>query len=380
MGGFFAEGGDAEVPDVFVDGVEAGEVEFVGFDEAFFGFLDAGEGIVEGGAFDAFEVLAGEFDHFEAVADHDEVVAGADGFLDGLFEGDFVEDGAHVEVVGHGEAFEAELVAEEFGADVVREAGGPAGAVGVVGGVVGVAGHDAIDLREEGGVGHEFAHFHFGTGLGDDGKEFMGIALGGAVAGEVFGAGEDALGAHGTVEHAGVVDDLLGVFAPAAAFEGVVGGVVVGDVEDRAEVEVEAEEAENLAGEFAVLFDEVGVAFVAKSLGVGRFLADESEAGDAAAFLVDGDEGFDVGQVAEVVDEFAELLGGDDVATEDNEAAGLEFFEAGGGFGVEFGAGDAGEEELAEEFGIGHELLGKVKEGEISGGLAGRNGELKWGA
>jgi hypothetical protein len=35
---------------------------------------------------------------------------------------------------------------------------------------------------------------------------------------------------------------------------------------------------------------------------------------------------------------------------------------------------------LAEEFGIGHELLGKVKDGEISGGLAGRNGELKWGA
>jgi hypothetical protein len=35
---------------------------------------------------------------------------------------------------------------------------------------------------------------------------------------------------------------------------------------------------------------------------------------------------------------------------------------------------------LAEEFGIGHEVLGKVREGEISGGLAGRNGELKWGA
>jgi hypothetical protein len=102
---------------------------------------------------------------------------------------------------------------------------------------------------------------------------------------------------------------LLGVFAPASAFEGVVCGVVVGDVEDRAEVEVEAEEAEDLAGEFAVLFDEVGVAFVAKGLGIGRFLADESEAGDATAFLVDGDEGFDVGQVAEVVDEFAELLG-----------------------------------------------------------------------
>ena len=54
--------------------------------------------------------------------------------------------------------------------------------------------------------------------------------------------------------------------------------------------------------------------------------------------------------------------------------------EAGGGVGIEFRTGDAGEEELAEEFGIGHELLGKVKEGEISGGLAGRNGQLKRGA
>lgn len=288
-----------------VDGLEAVEVKFVGFDEALLGFLDAGEGIVKGGAFDAFEVLAGEFDHFESVADHDEVVAGADCFLDGLFEGDFVEDGAHVEVVGHGEAFEAELVAEEFGADVMTEAGRPTGAVGVVGGIVAVAGHDAVDLWEEGGVGHEFAHFHFGPGFGDNGQEFMGIALGGAVAREVFGAGEDALGAHGAIEHAGIVDDLLGVFAPAAAFEGVVGGIVVGDVEDGAEVEIEAEEAEDLAGEFAVLFDEVGVAFVAKGLGIGRFLADEAEAGDAAALLVNGDERLDVGKVAEVVDEFA---------------------------------------------------------------------------
>jgi hypothetical protein len=219
VGAFLAEGGDAEVPDGVVDLLEALWGVAVRFDEAFFGFLDAEEGVVEDGGFDAFEVLAGEFDHFEAVADHDEVIAGADGFLDGLLEGDLVEDGAHVEVVGHSEAVEAELVAEEFGADVVGEAGGPAGAVGVVGGVVAVAGHDAVDLWQEGGVGHEFAHFHLGAGFGDDGEEFVGVALGGAVAWEVFGAGEDAFGAHGAVEDACVVDDLLGVAAPAAAFE-----------------------------------------------------------------------------------------------------------------------------------------------------------------
>ena len=118
-----------------------------------------------------------------------------------------------------------------------------------------------------------------------------------------------------------------------------------------------------------MLFDEGGVAFVAEGLGVGGFLADEAEAGDAAAFLVDGDEGLDVGEVAEVIDEFAELFGADDVAAEEDEAAGLEFFEAGGGGGVEFGAGNAGEEELAEEVCVGHR-----GEGAEGGAFC-----LKWG-
>lgn len=236
----------------------------------------------------------------------------------------------------------------------MRKAGGPTWTVGVVGRVVGVTCHYAVDLRKEGGVRHEFAHLHLRAGFGDDGQEFMGIALGGAVAREVFCAGKDALGAHGAVEHASVIDDLLGVFAPAAALERVVGGIIVGDVEDGAEVEIEAKESENLAGEFAVLLDEIWVTFVAESLCVWGFLPDEAQAGDAASLLVDGDEGLDVGQVAKVVDEFAELFRRDDVPPEENKAARLKLFEAGGGFLVKFRTWDAGKEELAEEFGIGH--------------------------
>lgn len=309
---------------------------------------------MQDGAFNTFEVLAGEFDHFEAVADHDEIIAGAYGFLDGLFKGDFIEDGAHIEVIGHSEAFEAELIPEQAGADVVAEAGRPAGAVGIVSSVIAVAGHDAVDLWKQSGVGHELAHFHFGTGFGDDWQELMGVTFSGAITGEVLGAGEDALGAHGTVEDAGVVDDLLSVFAPATAFEGIVGSVVVGDVEDGAEVEIKAEVAEQLAGEFAVLFDELRVTFIPKGLGIGGLLADETEAGDATTFLVDSDERLNVREIAQVVDKFAELLWGDDVSSKEDEATGLEFFETGGGVGVEFGAGDAGEEELAEEGGVWH--------------------------
>ena len=50
----------------------------------------------------------------------------------------------------------------------------------------------------------------------------------------------------------------------------------------------------------------------------------------------------------EVVDEFAELLRGLDVAPEENKSSRLELAETTGGFGIEFGSGDTGEEELAE--------------------------------
>lgn len=58
---------------------------------------------MEGGLGHFFEDFFGVFYHFEAVADHAEVVACFDCFLNGLLETDFVEDGSHVEVVGHDE-------------------------------------------------------------------------------------------------------------------------------------------------------------------------------------------------------------------------------------------------------------------------------------
>ena len=87
--------------------------------ELFLGLLDAAEGIVKDGGFDTFQVLASQFHHLQAVADHHQVVAGAHGLLDGLFKGHLVQDGAHVEIVGHGQAFKAQLVAQQLGHDVV---------------------------------------------------------------------------------------------------------------------------------------------------------------------------------------------------------------------------------------------------------------------
>jgi hypothetical protein len=211
-----------------------------------------------------------------------------------------------------------------------------------------VADHEGIDLAGEVLEDGEFVGVEVFAGEVDDGKFVMGVERGAGVAGVVFAAGEDAFGLEGFVEGAGVADDLGDVVAVAASAEGVVGFVVEGDIEDGTEVEIEAEHAKEAAGDFAVAADEVEIAFIAELVGIRRLVADELEAGDAAAFLIDGDDGLDDAEVTEVVDEFAKLGGRLDVATEEDEAAGLEAAEDGGGVGVEDGAGDAGEEELAE--------------------------------
>src|SRR5690606_28121525 len=121
-----------------------------------------------------------------------------------------------------------------------------------------------------------------------------------------------------------------------------------GEVEDGTEVEIEAEEFQDPAGEASVPFDQRVFVLLAELLRAGRFAADEAEPGDAPALLVDGDEGFDLAEIAEIVDELPQLPGGLDVASEEDEPARLQLLEAAGGVGIEFGAGNAGEEELAE--------------------------------
>jgi hypothetical protein len=60
----------------------------------------------------------GLLDEFDAVADHGEVVAGLDAGDDSFLEGHFVQDGAHVQVIGHHEALVGELIAQELADDV----------------------------------------------------------------------------------------------------------------------------------------------------------------------------------------------------------------------------------------------------------------------
>ncbi len=95
-----------------------------------------------------------------------------------------------------------------------------------------------------------------------------------------------------------------------------------------------------------MLPNEFEIAFVAELLGVRRLLADEAETGDAAAFLVDRDDGLDRAQVAQVVDQLPQLRGALDVAAEEDEPARLHLAEEGGGGGIEFFSRDTGEDQL----------------------------------
>ena len=102
---------------------------------------------------------------------------------------------------------------------------------------------------------------------------------------------------------------------------------------------------------------EIKVAAVSELLGIRRFVANEFEARDAAAFLIDRDNGFDIAEAPKVVDELAELMRGLDVSAEENESSGLDLAKEIGCCGIEFCAGDADEDELTRI--VGWHIEGK---------------------
>ena len=79
----------------------------------------------------------------------------------------------------------------------------------------------------------------------------------------------------------------------------------------------------------------------------GRLVAHGLEPGNAPAFLVDGDDGLRVAEVAQVVEEFPQSGGGLDVAGKKDVTARLHPAQGGGGDRIEFGSGQADEEQLA---------------------------------
>ena len=63
-------------------------------------------------------------------------------------------------------------------------------------------------------------------------------------------------------------------------------------------------------------FDQRGITLVTQRLSIRWFFTNQAETRDATALLINRNEWFDVGNVAQVIDELADLFGGLDVAPE----------------------------------------------------------------
>ena len=94
--------------------------------------------------------------------------------------------------------------------------------------------------------------------------------------------------------------------------------------------------------------DQIDITFIAQLLRVWWLVADETQSRNAAALLIDGDDWLDLTQVAQIVDQFAQLRRALDVASEENEPAGLDAPKQFCASRVEIFAGNATDYQLAK--------------------------------
>ena len=139
----------------------------------------------------------------------------------------------------------------------------------------------------------QFVLFHRLARALDHRKLVMRVERRGGIAGKMFAAAENPCRAQAAVKGAGLRDDLCRRAAVTAAAQGIFGFVVEGNVQHRAEIEIEAEQPEQPSGDVAMPANESEVALIAELLSVRRFIANKLQARNPAAFLIDRDDGFD---------------------------------------------------------------------------------------
>src|SRR5437870_12546118 len=146
----------------------------------------------------------------------------------------------------------------------------------------------------------------------------------------------DPLPSHRFVNRARISNDLLDIFSVATAAQRIVGIVIEGNVEYGTQIQIESEEAQQTSGNVAVTPDQFYIVFVAQLLRVRRLVADQTQSRNATALLIDGDDGLDFAQIAQIVEELPELRGAFDIPAEKNERARLHFTEKPGRRRLEF--------------------------------------------
>ena len=160
----------------------------------------------------------------------------------------------------------------------------------------------------------------------------------------MFSAAENPLLAHPLIERAGQADYLLDGLSVTAPAKRIVRVVVEGDVQDWTEIEVEPEKQEKPSGDLAVTPDEGNVTAIAQLLCVWRFVADQTQPGNAPAFLVDRDDRLDIAEIAQVVDQLPKLRRALDVSPKKDETPRLDPPKQVGCLPIQFVAGNTSED------------------------------------
>jgi hypothetical protein len=176
------------------------------------------------------------------------------------------------------------------------------------------------------------------------------------VTGKMFTAARDPLLSHCVVERAGVADNLLDRLAVTTAVQRIVGGVIEGNVEHWTKIEIKTEQAQQSSGDVTVTADKIDIVFIAQLLGVRRLIADQTQSRNAAAFLINRDDRLDLGEIAQIIDQFAQLRGALDVAPKKNETTGLHSPKQFRGFRIQFFSRNTGKDKLAKRI-IAHALI-----------------------
>src|SRR5439155_16560304 len=124
---------------------------------------------------------------------------------------------------------------------------------------------------------------------------------------------------HGLIKRTGIAHNLLDIFSVAPAVQRVFSVIIEENVEHRTKIEIESKKAQQTSGDVAVAPDQIDIVLIAQLLRVWRFVSDAPQSRDAPAFLIDRNNGLDLAQVAQIVDELLELRRTLEIASKKNE-------------------------------------------------------------
>jgi len=150
------------------------------------------------------------------------------------------------------------------------------------------------------------------------------------------------------IEHTRQLNDLRGIAPITTPTKRVVRFLIEGNIQDRAKIEIEPEEAQKSPRNLSMSPNEFKIIPFTQLLSVWRFLADQPEARHSSTFLVDGNYRLGRAQVAQIIDEFPQLGWTFDVATKQDEATGLDLSKKRSRFRVEPRTWNPGEDQLAQ--------------------------------